>query len=52
MANDYFGTLATLLNLLRQPLEGKWIAQNRDRILTEARDELMYLQKKYKIIKK
>ena len=38
-AGDYFGTLATILDLKKQGLE-------------EFRDDLMFLQENYKIVKK
>jgi hypothetical protein len=47
-SQDYFGTLATILNLLHQ----KEFDGNRDRILKEKVAELMDLQKNYQIIRK
>lgn len=47
-SSDYFGTLATILNLLHQE---EFIGDT-DKILKEKVKELMYLQKYYKIIKK
>ncbi len=53
--NDYFGTLATVLDLTRQTLEQnkKSPEQNRQiRLLKKLKEELVFLQKNYKIIKK
>lgn len=50
--DDYFGTLATLLDLLRQELEKKDSKINTERILKHLTDDLMYLQHDYKILKK
>lgn len=47
-SNDYFGTLATILNLLHQ----EEFIGDINKILKEKVKELMYLQKYYKIIKK
>jgi hypothetical protein len=50
-SNDYFGTLATVLSLQEQNLsEHKKFKVSE--ILKSKIDELMYLQKNYKIIKK
>lgn len=48
ISQDYFGTLATILNLLHQ----KEFVGDKDRILKEKVKELIYLQKNYKIMKK
>lgn len=48
-SNDYFGTLATILGLLLQKIID---SQNRNKILNEKVEELLYLQNNYKIIKK
>lgn len=52
---DYFGTLATVLDLVRQALEEKqkgpkqaWYMQS----LKNVKDDLMFLQGEYKIVKK
>lgn len=45
-SNDYFGTLAAVLNLLTQ----NECADVRDKVIKDKVDELMYLQKNYKII--
>ena len=46
-SDDYFGTLATILNFLVQ----KEFIGNKDKIIREKVEELIYLQKNYKIIK-
>ena len=50
--NDYFGTLATVLDLSRQTLGNtareRMIAEH----LAKNVDDLIYLQKKYRIIRK
>ena len=55
--DDYFGTLATILDLIRQEDEKalKEISntiKKRDRELKKLRDDLVHLQKNYKINKK
>lgn len=54
-SDDYFGTLATVLDLVRQALEEKqkgpkqaWYMQS----LKNVKDDLMFLQGEYKIVKK
>jgi hypothetical protein len=47
-SGDYFGTLATILNLLHQ----EEFVGDKDNILKEKVKELVYLQKNYKIMKK
>jgi hypothetical protein len=47
---DYFGTLATVLDLLRQDLEEGVRIENSHISLKKLTDDLMYLQRKYKII--
>ena len=47
--NDYFGTLATVLDLLRQDAELSQIHKN---ILIRMIDDLMYLQAHYVVILK
>lgn len=47
-SNDYFGTLATILNLLHQ----KEFIGDKDKILRGKVKELIYLQQNYKIMKK
>ena len=48
-SDDYFGTLATTLDLLRQRIEG-CETKTTDDLLARLRDELLYLQHKYKIV--
>lgn len=48
-SNDYFGTVATVLNLIRQTPYN--ISKN-NLIITKIEKDLMFLQKDYKIIKK
>lgn len=43
--DDYFGTLATILTLIKE-------GQNNKKILVSVIGDLVYLQGKYKIIKK
>jgi hypothetical protein len=47
-ANDYFGTLATVLDLVRQNLRRKGDYSNA-KTLRRPRDRLMYLQQGYRI---
>lgn len=47
-SNDYFGTLATILNFLHQ----EEFIGDKDKILKEKVKELIYPQKNYKIMKK
>ena len=48
--NDYFGTLATVLDLVSQDLRKKGHHGNAERLL-RLRDRLMHLQKGYRIEK-
>jgi hypothetical protein len=48
--NDYFGTLATILDLLRQDLEEGVKIENSHVSLKKLTDDLLYLQRKYKIV--
>lgn len=50
-SNDYFGTLATILDLLRQQVF-KELENPEKKILENKIAELLYLQKNYKIVKK
>jgi len=53
--DDYFGTLATVLDLARQTLERnrKKPKQNQQiKLLKNLKSELVFLQKNYRIIKK
>lgn len=49
--NDYFGTLATVLNLVLQNLEEEKFKKKNINVLKDGVNNLMYLQNKYKIIK-
>ena len=49
-ANDYFGTLATVLDLVSQDLRKKGYRSNAE-TLGRQRDRLMYLQQGYRIEK-
>ena len=49
-ANDYFGTLATVLDLVSQDLRKKGHASNAETLLRQ-RDRLMQLQQGYRIEK-
>jgi hypothetical protein len=52
-SNDYFGTLATVLDLMRQELEIKEDCNNKTyKIIQDKVKELIDLQENYKIIKK
>ena len=46
--NDYFGTLATVLDLLRQDLHRKGYHRHAEK-LARLRDELQHLQRHYRI---
>jgi hypothetical protein len=50
--NDYFGTLATVLDLSRQTLGNSAREQEIAGYLKRNVDDLMYLQKNYRIISK
>lgn len=49
-SNDYFGTLATIISLVRQNLEKK--ESGSAHILKKLENDLVYLQENYKIVKK
>lgn len=51
-SDDYFGTLATRLDLLRQELERGLKLDEVHISLEKTRDELMQLQKSFRIVKK
>ncbi|HEU0085413.1 MAG TPA: hypothetical protein VFQ59_00420 [Candidatus Paceibacterota bacterium] len=51
-SDDYFGTLATSLNLLKQSLEDGRNFEIGKKSLAHSVDDLMYLQRNYKITKK
>ena len=48
--NDYFGTLATVLDLVSQDLRKKGHRRNAETLLRQ-RDDLMYLQRSHRIEK-
>jgi len=53
--DDYFGTLATVLNMARQTLEKDMRGPKKNwhiKLLQSLEEDLMYLQKNYKITKK
>jgi hypothetical protein len=53
--DDYFGTLATVLNLARQTLEKDMRGPKKNwhiKLLQSVEEDLMYLQENYKIEKK
>jgi hypothetical protein len=47
--NDYFGTVATVLDLVSQNLRKKGDLRNTETLL-RLRDRLMYLQREYRIV--
>ena len=49
--NDYFGTLATVLDLSRQTLGQSAREREVSSYLAKNVDDLMYLQRNYKIVK-
>ncbi len=49
-SDDYFGTLATVIDLITQ--ENNKIGRRESKVLKKITDDLMYLQENYKIIKK
>lgn len=50
--NDYFGTLATVLDLMRQDITYEGFKEKHNKLLKRKRDELVYMQNHYKIIRK
>jgi hypothetical protein len=50
-SQDYFGTLATVLSLNRQNLEAGVNKKQIAKVLERAEEQLIYLQKNYKIVK-
>ena len=53
--DDYFGTLATVLNMARQTLEKDMRGPKKNwhiKLLQSLEEDLMYLQENYKIDKK
>ena len=51
-SKDYFGTLATILDLFRLDVLEKEFIFDKDRILKQIVKDLKYLQDNYKITKK
>lgn len=47
--NDYFGTLAAVLDLMRQEIKRRGYKKSDAELLEKIRDDLMYLQNRYKI---
>ena len=47
-ANDYFGTLSTVLDLVRQDLDRRRYHRHAE-TLTRLRDDLVYLQRSHRI---
>lgn len=50
-SNDYFGTLATVLNLIKENLNDKKFINSNKKILKNCINDLMYLQKNFIITK-
>jgi len=50
-SDDYFGTLATVLDLIKQQVFGDKKSKLKDAIESKV-SELLYLQKNYQIVKK
>jgi len=50
--NDYFGTLATVIDLIRQSAEEKGFTEANSKTIANLVEDLMFLQKNYKISKK
>jgi hypothetical protein len=55
-ANDYFATIATVIDLIKQFLEEhgdkEWTAEQMSKHLAELRDEHLYLQEHYTLHRK
>ena len=51
-ASDYFGTLATILDLLRQSMEQKGLGRQNLMLLEDLREELVYLQERFRIVRR
>lgn len=47
--DDYFGTLATVLDLLRQDMEKSGGKRANKELLKRLRDDLVYFQENYKV---
>lgn len=51
-ASDYFGTLATILDLLRQSMEQKGLGRKNSLLLENLREDLVYLQERFTIVRR
>ena len=49
--NDYFGTLATVLSLVRQTIKDNEFIETNIKVLDNLEKDLIFLQKEYKIVK-
>lgn len=49
-SDDYFGTLATVIDLITQ--EKEKIEKRQNKVLKEIKNDLVYLHRRYKIVKK
>ena len=50
-SNDYFGTLATVLSLVRQTIKDNEFIETNIKVLDNLEKDLIFLQKEYKIVK-
>ena len=50
--DDYFGTLATVLDLMKQTVDREGYTKDNDELLEKLRDDLVYLQMHYSIVPK
>jgi len=50
--NDYFGTLATVLSLIKEKSLDSGLTKDDDKAIKKIIDDLMFLQKNYVIVKK
>lgn len=50
--DDYFGTLATVLDLMKQTVDREGYTKDNDELLEKLRDDLVYLQVHYSIVPK
>ena len=51
-ADDYFGTLATVLDLLRQEMERRGTRRRHAQVLMRMTEDLVYLQRNFRIERK
>jgi hypothetical protein len=51
-ADDYFGTLATVLDLLRQEIERRGAREKHAEVLGRVAQDLVYLQRNFRIERK